>query len=61
LPASVSSVPFVWEYRGDEFDYQFLAGVMAVTQNPTSKAVRPRVGWAVRPTPAGEPRTVRDR
>lgn len=60
LPASVSAVPFVWHYLGGRFDYQFLAGVMAVTQDAGTKAVRPRVGWAVRPTPTGEPRSVWD-
>ncbi|MBA4192744.1 MAG: hypothetical protein C0467_32665 [Planctomycetaceae bacterium] len=51
LPASISAVPFVWQYLDKSFDYQFLAGVMAITQDPGSKAIRPRVGWAVRPTP----------
>jgi hypothetical protein len=55
LPASVSAVPFVWNDRGEMFDYQFVAGVMAITQDLDSKALRPRVGWAVRPTPTSEP------
>jgi hypothetical protein len=60
LPSSVSAVPFTWHYRGDRFDYQFLAGVLAVTQDPATRAIRPRVGWAVRPTPTSAPRSVWD-
>jgi hypothetical protein len=55
LPSSVSSVPFVWDHRGETLDYQFLAGVIAVTQNPSTRAIRPRIAWAVRPTPATSP------
>jgi hypothetical protein len=61
LPSSVSSVPFTWQYLGQNFDYQFLAGVMAVTQDAASLAIRPRVGWAVRPTPTSAPKSVWDR
>jgi hypothetical protein len=61
LPSSVSAVPFTWHYRGETLDYQFLAGVMAITQDKATRAVRPRVGWAVRPTPAAEPRSDWDR
>jgi hypothetical protein len=61
LPSSVSAVPFVWRYRGERFDYQFLAGVMTVTQETETRAVRPRIGWAVRPTPTCEPKSVWDR
>jgi hypothetical protein len=61
LPSSVSAVPFTWEYEGEGFDYQFLAGVTAVTQDGGTRAVRPRVGWAVRLTPKGEPKSDWDR
>jgi hypothetical protein len=60
LPSSLSAVPFVWEYRGEAFDYEFLAGVTAVTQDTDTGAVQPRVGWAVRPAPTSEPKSVRD-
>jgi hypothetical protein len=51
LPSSASQVPFVWDYLGKDHDYQFVAGVLAVSQDPDSRAIRPRVGWAVRPAP----------
>ena len=50
LPSSASQVPFVWEYLGKEYDYQFLAGVLTIEQDKDSRAIRPRIGWAVRPT-----------
>jgi hypothetical protein len=61
LPSSVSQVPFRWHYRGESFDYQFLAGVLGVSQDPDTRAIRARVGWAVRPTPSSEPKSVWDR
>ncbi len=60
LPSSVSAVPFTWDYHHEKLDYQFLAGVMAVTQDAATKAIRPRIGWAVRPTPASEPKSAWD-
>ena len=51
LPASASQVPFVWDYLGKKFDYQFVAGVLTVVQDKESRAIRPRIGWAVRQTP----------
>jgi hypothetical protein len=55
LPSSASQVPFVWDYLGTPFDYQFVAGVLAISQDADTRAIRPRVGWAVRPAPAGGP------
>jgi hypothetical protein len=55
MPSSASLVPFEWEYHGETFDYQFVAGVLTIGQDPDTKAIRPRAGWAVRPTPVGEP------
>ena len=49
LPSSASQVPFVWEYLGKDYDYQFLAGVLTIEQDKDSRAIRPRIGWAVRP------------
>ena len=51
LPSSASQVPFVWNYLGNNFDYQFVAGVLTVEQDSSSRAVRPRIGWAVRQAP----------
>ncbi|OAI48435.1 hypothetical protein AYO44_06890 [Planctomycetaceae bacterium SCGC AG-212-F19] len=48
LPSSASQVPFVWEYLKKEYDYQFLAGVLTIEQDKDSRAIRPRIGWAVR-------------
>jgi hypothetical protein len=48
LPSSASQVPFVWEYLKKEYDYAFLAGVVTIEQDKDSRAVRPRIGWAVR-------------
>jgi hypothetical protein len=49
LPSSLSRVPFVWHHQGTDHEYEFVAGVVGVEQDPATLAVRPRVGWAVRP------------
>lgn len=51
LPASLSTVPFVWNYKGTELDYQFIGGIVGYSQNATDGSLRPRMGWAVRPAP----------
>jgi hypothetical protein len=48
LPGSVSKVPFIWEYHFEEFDYEFLGGIVAVEQDKTTLTIRPKTGWAVR-------------
>jgi hypothetical protein len=51
LPSSASQVPFLWRYLGQDFEYQFVAGILAIEQDKASRALRPRIGWAVRPAP----------
>jgi len=51
LPSSLSTVPFIWEYLGEKFDYQFVAGIVGFTQNESDGALCPQMGWAVRPAP----------
>lgn len=47
-PGSLSKVPFEWNYYGDCFNMELVAGITAVRQDPNSFAVAPNVGWAVR-------------
>jgi len=49
-PKSLSSVPFIWDYYGEELKYQFLAGLVAATQDPETMTITPISGWAVRDT-----------
>lgn len=48
LPSSLSMVPFIWDYCGTQFQYQFVAGFTSFTQDHESLAIRPKIGWAVR-------------
>ncbi len=52
LPQALSCVPFIWEYFGKSYDYQFLAGHVGIGRDTETGALRPVVGWAVRPKPA---------
>jgi hypothetical protein len=47
---SYANCPFVWNYYGKEFDYKFIAGLMALDQNSTGdQSLKPRIAWAVTP------------
>ena len=49
LLSPVSKVPFIWEYLGTNLDYEFLGGIVAVEQDPSTMVVSPRCAWGVRP------------
>lgn len=51
LPTGLSTVPFVWEYLGTNYNMDFVAGFTSFTQDPDTYAVRPKIGWAVRDKP----------
>jgi len=50
LPNGVSQVPFVCQYGSNAEDsaMEFLGGFVGVTQDATTLALRPKLGWAVR-------------
>ena len=54
LPQALSTVPFIWDYYGKDYDYQFVAGIVGYSQNAKDGALRPEMGWAVRPAPAAK-------
>lgn len=47
-PSSLSKVPFEWNYYGQVFNMELLAGVTSVVQDGATCAVAPSVGWGVR-------------
>jgi hypothetical protein len=44
----MNSAPVIWDYRGRPLQMEFLAGFTGATQDPTTLAIRPAIGWAVR-------------
>jgi hypothetical protein len=48
LPSSLSRAPFKWSYRGEEFAYEFIAGLIGIDQDRRTRGLRPKIGWAVR-------------
>lgn len=53
IPASLSSVPFIWNYYGTELKYLFYSGHTSViyeelNRDKVYRFVRPQIGWAVR-------------
>lgn len=51
LPQALSNVPFIWLYHGEPLDYQFIAGHDAIGYEEETGALRPLIGWAIRPKP----------
>lgn len=51
MPQALSCVPFVWDYYGQTFDYQFIAGHVGIDVNQETGALSPKMGWVVRPAP----------
>lgn len=43
----ISRAPFKWLYYNEEFPMDFIAGMVGVTQDKETLAVRPEFGWAV--------------
>jgi hypothetical protein len=49
LPSGISKAPFQWNYHETIFDYELLGGFLGVDQDSSTLALRPKIGWAVRP------------
>lgn len=47
-PSSLAKVPFQWNYYGEIFDMELIAGLSAVTQDKLSSEISPMIGWGVR-------------
>jgi hypothetical protein len=49
-PSGLSEVPFTWvdERAGETRELRAVGGLLGVTQDPATMALRPKVGWAVR-------------
>jgi hypothetical protein len=48
IPNGISKTDFIWNYLGTEFDMQFLAGFIGISQDKETKTLRPEIGWAIR-------------
>jgi len=48
FPPSLSKVPLTWFYLGQIFEMEMLAGFACYGQDKETRAVRPKIGWAVR-------------
>jgi hypothetical protein len=48
FPTGLSIAPFIWQYLGTSLPMEFVAGFVGVSQDTTTLAVRPAIGWAVR-------------
>lgn len=47
FPMGLSSAPFTWNYLGTLIPMVFMGGFVGVSQDPTTSAVRPAIGWAI--------------
>jgi hypothetical protein len=44
---SSATCPFTWNYYGTKFKMEFAAGLVGISQDPTTLALQPEIGWAV--------------
>ncbi|MCW8140939.1 MAG: DUF4419 domain-containing protein [Planctomycetota bacterium] len=49
FPTGMSKAPFVWDCLGTRSSMELLGGFAGVSQDADSLALRPEIGWAVRP------------
>jgi Domain of unknown function (DUF4419) len=47
-PSGLSMVPFTWKDPAGERAMEAIGGFVGVSQDPTTLALRPKIGWAVR-------------
>ena len=47
FPVGLSSAPFVWNYLRTKIPMVFTGGFLGISQNATTGAVRPAIGWAI--------------
>jgi 5-aminopentanamidase len=48
FPSGLARAPFVWKYRVQRFEMEFLGGFVGVRQDPATLTLRPDIGWAIR-------------
>jgi len=46
-PSGISKVPFTWDYGSSSFEMEFRGGFIGVSQDETTKTLKPELGWAV--------------
>ncbi len=51
FPNGLSTAPFTWDCAGVKLAMEYAAGLVGVSQNPETRALRPAIGWAVRYAP----------
>jgi hypothetical protein len=48
FPRHPATAPFNWLYHRTKYDMDFIGGLIGVSQDADTLALRPEVGWAVR-------------
>ncbi len=48
IKTKLNSAPMIWNYYDTMYQMQLLAGFIGSTQDPTTLAIRPKIGWAIR-------------
>lgn len=49
LPTGLSIAPFTWWTQTSQHSMEFVAGFVGASQDRKTRAVRPELGWAIRP------------
>ena len=48
FPALPAKAPFIWQHLGEEFEMEFIGGLIGVQQDERTLCLRPEIGWVVR-------------
>jgi hypothetical protein len=48
FPGMPAKAPFLWKCSGTDHKMEFIGGLIGVAQHPTTLALRPEIGWAIR-------------
>ncbi len=48
IPIGLARAPLTWIYLDDKFAMDLVGGFMGIAQDPTTLAIQPAIGWAVR-------------
>jgi hypothetical protein len=55
FPCLPAKAPFLWKYGGTEYQMEFVAGLIGISQDSETLCLRPEIGWAIREARAAEP------
>jgi hypothetical protein len=54
FPSLPAKAPFLWKHLGNDFEMEFIGGLIGIRQEPQTLCLRPEIGWTVREVKVSE-------